>query len=458
MKKMDTKMLRISEVRVAERIRKDNGGLEELAGDIREHGLINPITVMEQSEGGYVLIAGLRRLKAMERMGAKEIRATVMTALEADEMLMLEIAENEQRKEFTVSEKLAFAEKLKAVEAEKARVRKSAGGKGGLDQDVGNCPHLQEQGRSRDIVAQKAGFSSDRQMRRAQAVQNALQIGDDAEGGYLVPDEYERTLVDALQEENRLRGLCKIIRTSSGDRKIPLVASHGTASWVEEEGTIPESDDAFGQITIGAHKIASMIKVSDELLQDSVFDVASYIATEFARRVGDAEEAAFINGDGSGKPYGMLHATNGAAAGVTAASATAITADELLDLIYSLRAPYRKRAVFLMHDSTIKAIRKLKDGNGQYLWQPGMKEGAPDMLLGYRLVTSTHMPVIAAAAKPILFGDLTSYWIADREGRSMQRLNELYAATGQVGFRVTQRVDGRLVQTEGLKCLAMKSA
>ena len=170
MKKMDTKMLHISEVRVAERIRKDNGGLEELANDIREHGLINPITVMEQSEGGYVLIAGLRRLKAMERMGAKEIRATVMTALEADEMLMLEIAENEQRKEFTVSEKLAFAEKLKAVEAEKARVRKSAGGKGGLGQDVANWPHLQEQGRSRDIVAQKAGFTSTTQMRRAQAV------------------------------------------------------------------------------------------------------------------------------------------------------------------------------------------------------------------------------------------------------------------------------------------------
>ena len=290
------------------------------------------------------------------------------------------------------------------------------------------------------------------------AVQNALQIGDDTEGGFLVPDEYERTLVDALREENRLRTLCKIIRTSSGDRKIPLVASHGTASWVEEEGAIPESDDAFGQITIGAHKIASMIKVSDELLQDSVFDIANYIATEFARRVGDAEEAAFINGDGSGKPYGMLHASNGAAAGVTAASATAITADELLDLIYSLKAPYRKRAVFLMHDSTIKAVRKLKDGNSQYLWQPGMKEGEPDMLLGYRLVTSTHMPAIAASAKPILFGDLTSYWIADREGRSMQRLNELYAATGQVGFRVTQRVDGRLVQTEGLKCLQMKSA
>ena len=170
MKKMDTKMLHISEVRVAERIRKDNGGLEELANDIHEHGLINPITVMEQTEGGYVLIAGLRRLKAMELLGAKEIRATVMTALEAAEMLMLEIAENEQRKEFTVSEKLAFAEKLKAVEAEKAKqrqIRKSS------NFVVANRPpqtkHA-ETGKARDIVAQKAGFTSTTQMRRAQAV------------------------------------------------------------------------------------------------------------------------------------------------------------------------------------------------------------------------------------------------------------------------------------------------
>ena len=170
MEKMETRLLPVGSIRVAERIRKDNGGLEELANDIHEHGLINPITVMEQSEGGYVLIAGLRRLKAMERMGAKEIRATVMTALEADEMLMLEIAENEQRKEFTVSEKLAFAEKLKAVEAEKAKqrqIRKSS------NFVVANRPpqtkHA-ETGKARDIVAQKAGFTSTTQMRRAQAV------------------------------------------------------------------------------------------------------------------------------------------------------------------------------------------------------------------------------------------------------------------------------------------------
>ena len=287
-------------------------------------------------------------------------------------------------------------------------------------------------------------------------VRNALQIGADSEGGFLCPDEYEHTLVQALTEENQLRSLCTVIRTESGDRKIPIVASHGTASWVEEEGQIPESDDAFGQISIGAHKVATMIKVSDELLQDSVFDVEGYIASEFARRIGAAEEDAFINGNGTAKPTGLLHSANGAEVGVTAAGA-AITADEIIDLIHSVKSVYRKKAVFLLNDSTVKALRKLKDGSGQYLWQPGLKEGQPDQLLNYRLVTSAYMPEVASGAKPVLFGDFSSYWIADRQGRSFQRLNELYAATGQIGFRATQRVDGRLVQGEGLKCLAMKA-
>ena len=285
---------------------------------------------------------------------------------------------------------------------------------------------------------------------------NSLHVGTDTEGGYLVPDEYEHTLVQALQEENKLRSLCKVIHTSFGDRKIPLVTGRGSASWIDEEGAIPETNGSFGQISLGAHKIGAIIKVSEELLQDSVFDVEGYIANEFATLVGDAEEAAFINGDGAGKPIGLLHNTNGAATGVTAASATTFTADELIDLVYSLKAPYRKHARFLFNDQTIKAVRKLKDGNGQFLWQPGLN-GQPDTLLGYRYETSYHMPLIGAGAKPILFGDFSSYWIADREGRSIQRLNELYAATGQIGFRVTQRLDARLVQQEGMKCLAMKA-
>ena len=288
-------------------------------------------------------------------------------------------------------------------------------------------------------------------------VQNALQVGTDSEGGYLVPDEFERTLVEALQEENIFRQLAKIITTSSGDRKIPVVASKGSASWVDEEGVIPESDDAFGQVVIGAYKLATMIKISEELLNDSIFNLEQYIAREFARRIGAKEEEAFFVGNGTGKPTGIFNATGGAALGVTAASSTAIAMDELVDLYHSLKAPYRNNAVFVTNDATVKAIRKLKDGNGQYLWQPSVRLGEPDTLLNRPLKTSVYVPEIAAGAKAVAFGDFSYYWIADRQGRSFQRLNELFAATGQVGFKATQRVDGKLILAEAVKVLQMKA-
>lgn len=288
-------------------------------------------------------------------------------------------------------------------------------------------------------------------------VQNALEVGTDSEGGYLVPDEFERTLIEALEEENIFRTLAKVITTSSGDRKIPVVATKGTAAWVDEEGEITESDDAFTQVSIGAYKLATMIKVSEELLNDSVFNLESYIAKEFARRIGTKEEEAFFKGDGSGKPTGIFNATGGASLGVTAASATAITVDEVMDLFYSLKSPYRKKAIFVMNDSTVKAIRKLKDGNGQYLWQPSITAGTPDTILNRPVKTSAYVPAIAAAAKTIAFGDFGYYWVADRQGRSFKRLNELFAVTGQVGFMATQRVDGKLILSEAIKVLQQKA-
>lgn len=287
-------------------------------------------------------------------------------------------------------------------------------------------------------------------------VMNALQIGSDSEGGYLVPDEFENTLVQALEEENIFRKIAKVIQTSSGDRKIPVVATKGTANWIDEEGVFNESDDAFSQVSIGAYKLGTLIKVSEELLNDSIFDLESYISTEFARRIGAKEEEAFFTGDGSGKPLGILAASGGAETGVTAASATAITADELMDLFYSLKSPYRKNAVWVLNDSTIKAIRKLKDNNGQYLWQPSLVAGTPDTILGKSVKTSAFMPTLAASNKTIAFGDFSYYWIADRQGRSFRRLNELYAANGQVGFLGSQRVDGKLILSEAIKVLAQK--
>ena len=289
-------------------------------------------------------------------------------------------------------------------------------------------------------------------------VYNVLRIGEDEHGGYLVPDEYQRTLIEALQEQNIFRQLAHVISTSSGDRKIPVAVSKGTAAWIDENAAYPESDDSFGQISISAYKLATMIKVSDELLHDSVFDVPSYIAREFARRIGAAEEEAFFVGDGAGKPTGILSATGGAEIGVTAASATAITFDEVMDLYYSLRSPYRRSAVFIMNDSTVKALRKLKNGNGDYIWQPSVTAGTPDTILNRPVYTSAFVPTLAGSAKPILFGDMNYYWIADREGRRFQRLNELYAPNGQVGFLSSERVDGKLILPEAVKCLQMKAA
>lgn len=286
-------------------------------------------------------------------------------------------------------------------------------------------------------------------------VRNALQVGVDTEGGYLCPDTFEHQLVTGLSAKNVIRSLSNVITTSSGQHKIPVVATKGTASWIEEEGAISEDDDVFGQQYIGAHKVGTLIKVSEELLNDSAFDLEAYFITEFARRIGNKEEDAFLSGDGSGKPTGILV---DAEVGVTAASATAITADELIDLYYSLPAPYRATAVWVMNDATMRYIRKLKDTTGQYLWQKALHEGEHHTLLGRPIYHSEYMPTVEGGAKPILFGDLSYYWIGDRQGITFRRLNERYADTGQVGFLATKRTDGKLILSEAVKVLQMKSA
>ena len=190
-------------------------------------------------------------------------------------------------------------------------------------------------------------------------VQNALTIGTDSEGGYLVPDEYEKKLVEALEEEVFFRNLATVIKTSSGDRKIPIVTSKGEAAWIDEGGQFPESDDSFGQTTISAFKLATMIKVSDELLNDSVFNIEQYISREFGRRIGTKEEEAFFIGDGKGKPTGIFNATGGAETGVTS-TGTSITFDDVMDLYYSLRAyeglAEAVRSVILSNQDSLKNV------------------------------------------------------------------------------------------------------
>lgn len=293
-----------------------------------------------------------------------------------------------------------------------------------------------------------------RHLRGKTPIHNVLSESVDADGGYLVPEEFERQIVQGLDETNIIRSIAKVI-TTAHDRKIPIALGHSSATWTAENAAYTESNPTFGQTQIDAYKLTDLVRVSTELLQDSEFDIESYISNEFGRAFGVAEEQAFCVGTGTNQPTGIFTA-NGGTVGVTTASSTTITVDEIISLIYALKAPYRKNAKFLMNDATVSHIRKLKDGNGAYLWQPSVQAGEPDKLLGYDLYTSPYVPTVEGGALAIAFGDFNNYWIGDRGGRTTQRLNELYATNGQIGFVATERVDGKVILPEAIQLLKMK--
>ncbi len=307
------------------------------------------------------------------------------------------------------------------------------------------------------IPAEKTGRASDSYKQgiltalrtNFRTISDVLQEGVDADGGYLVPVEYDKRLIDVLEEENIMRKLANVIKTS-GERKINIAATKPAAAWINEGEALTFSDATFGQKNLDAHKLHVAIRVTEELLYDSAFDLEKYIISEFGKALGNAEEDAFLNGNGSNKPTGIFDATNG---GTVAGTLTAdIKSDDLLDLIYALKRPYRKNASFIMNDKTLAQLRKLKDNNGAYIWQPSYQAGEPDKVLGYNIHTSAFAPEGAIA-----FGDYKYYNIGDRGTRSFQELRELYAGNGMIGYVGKERVDGLLVLPEAVQILKLKT-
>lgn len=280
-------------------------------------------------------------------------------------------------------------------------------------------------------------------------ISNVLQEGVDADGGYLVPIEYDRRLIDVLEEENIMRNLATKI-TTSGEHKINIAGTKPAAAWIEEGGALSFGEAKFDQIYLDAFKLHVAIKITEELLYDNAFGLENYIITQFGKALGNAEEDAFLNGDGKGKPTGIFNATNG---GTVANTLTAVLkSDDLFDLIYGLKRPYRKNASFIMNDATLAQIRKLKDNNGAYIWQPSYQAGEPDRVLGYQVHTSAYAPTDA-----ISFGDYKYYNIGDRGARSFKQLNELFAGNGMIGMVAKERVDGKLILPEAVQILKLKS-
>lgn len=288
-------------------------------------------------------------------------------------------------------------------------------------------------------------------------ISNVLSEGVDAHGGYLVPEEYDSRLIDVLNEECIMRRLGTHI-TTSGEHKINIAGTKPAAAWIEEGGQLSFGDATFDQIIMDAHKLHIAIKVTEELLYDNAFNLESYIITQFGKALANAEEEAFINGDGVGKPLGLLATEGGAEIGGTTATADEITYDDLVDLVYSLKRPYRKGAAFLTNDQTIGYLRKLKDKNGHPLWHDSVEDGEPGRILGYKVYTSPYFPVMTAGLPAIAFGDYSYYNIGDRGTRSFAELKELFAGNGMVGFVAKERVDGKLVLPEAVKVLKMATA
>ena len=277
-------------------------------------------------------------------------------------------------------------------------------------------------------------------------VSNVLQEGVDADGGYLVPDEYDTRLIQKLEDNNIVRALATKIKTS-GEHKINIASTTPAAAWIEEGGTLTFGDAKFEQKILDAHKLHVAVKVTEELLYDNAFGLENFLIDSFGKAIGNAEENAFLNGTGNGQPTGIF-AENG---GGTYITTEATEGDAIIELVYSLKRAYRKNAAFILNDKMIAKIRTYKDHNGAYMWQPSLIAGEPDKLLGYPVYTSQYAP-----EDSIAFGDFSYYNIGDRGARSFKQLTELFAGNGMIGYVAKERVDGILVLPEAVQILKIE--
>lgn len=279
--------------------------------------------------------------------------------------------------------------------------------------------------------------------------QNSLKAGSDGAGGDLVPDTYDEKLVQALSTKNVLRQISKTIQTTRR-MHIPIAGDIDNTDWIPENTVMKFMDAEFGEIILDAYKLGTSIRVSDEMLEDGGVDLEKYILEMFSERIGDAEEAAFIKGDGNGKPVGLIYQ---AQLGDVSEVAGDITVDDMVNLEFSLRHEYRKHAVWLMSADAYRKLRRIPHHNGHGVWRKGLKEGDPKRLFGYPIYICKAMDTVAPGKIPVMFGDFSYYWIGDRGKRVIKQLVERHADRGQVAFLTTERVDAKMVIPEAVKML-----
>lgn len=280
-------------------------------------------------------------------------------------------------------------------------------------------------------------------------------------GGNTVPTSfYDRLMAHLIEVSAILQAGATVLRTNGGENlQVPKTTGHSTAVLTAEAASLSASDPAFGMATLGAYKYGVLIQVSRELIDDTGVDLEGYLAMQAGRALGNAFGADAITGNGSSKPTGLLNNTTlgatgptGVSGGLGATSATANSGgDFLIDLFYSVIAPYRasRQAAWLVRDSTMAVVRKVKDTTGQYMFQPSLVAGTPDTLLSKPIYTDPFMPAIATGAKSIAFGDMSQFFVRMVGGVRFERSDDYAFANDLVTFRAVLRADSVLVDQTG---------
>lgn len=283
------------------------------------------------------------------------------------------------------------------------------------------------------------------EMRGNKVNQNDLKDGH-IEGGFQLPTDNLKEFYKTIEKDNLFRRLSTVVSLTKAEGTIHASTSTGNAGIVDEGELIPENGDRFTTFMVKSYKIAGLTKLQKTFILDNNFDLAKYLTTDFARRFGRAEEDLFINSDGVTKPSGILSVSES----IIAKATNTLSYDEIVELYFSIEAEYRKSAVFIMNDETALYLRTLKDDDGNYLWNSN-----DDTIFGKEVIISPYMPSIESGKQPIIFGDLSFYWIIERKPLAIKVLNELYSRQGQIGFIGFERIDGKLIRPEAIKTIKM---
>jgi HK97 family phage major capsid protein len=282
-------------------------------------------------------------------------------------------------------------------------------------------------------------------------IRNAQSTGTNSEGGFLVPTDFATALIEEMKAFGGVRSVANTLQTGSGNpMQMPTVdETNNEGELVAENAPVTSQDIAFGAKTLSAYKFSSKaVAVPFELLQDNNVNLEAYIRSALAMRIARVTNRLFTVGTGTAQPQGSV---TGAGAGVTAAAATAISLDDLIDLEHSVDPAYREMgASYMFNDNTLRAIRKLKDADGRPLWQPSLQAGEPDRIGRYSYVINQHMANIGAGNVSVIFGNFRSYTIRDVMNVMLFRMTDSkYTENGQVGFLAFSRHDGKLLDASG---------